>query len=87
MNRILSLLSTKQPPAQGELTVEGMTCGGCARRVESMLSKTAGVQEARVDLASRTVSVRWDPKQTSLQSVAQTLTAAGYRATPAAAQC
>lgn len=61
MNRILSLLSTKQPPAQGELTVEGMTCGGCARRVESLLSRTAGVQEARVDLAARRVSVGVDP--------------------------
>ena len=85
MNRILSLLSTKQPPAQGELVIEGMTCGGCARRVESLLSQAAGVQAVRVDLLARTATVRFDPKETSLQGVAQALTAAGYRAAPAGA--
>lgn len=86
MNRILSLLSMKQPPAQGELTVEGMTCSGCARRVESLLGRTSGVHEARVDLAARTVTVRLDPEQTSLQALARALTAAGYRAAPAGAR-
>ena len=37
--------------------VEGMTCGGCASRLERVLSGVEGVQEARVNLATRTATV------------------------------
>jgi Cu+-exporting ATPase len=40
-----------------ELKVEGMHCGGCARRVERGLAKVDGVLGVQVDLAAHTVKV------------------------------
>lgn len=86
MNQIPSSVSAQQATTQGELTVEGMTCGGCSRRVESLLTRVAGVKTASASVAARTATVRFDPTQTSLQALASTLSAAGYRAAPVAAR-
>ncbi|TXK46359.1 heavy metal translocating P-type ATPase [Pontibacter qinzhouensis] len=41
--------------------VEGMTCASCASSIESMLRATAGVQEANVNFAGKTVQVAYEP--------------------------
>jgi P-type Cu+ transporter len=41
-----------------ELPVQGMTCASCVSRVEKALSKVPGVQEASVNLATETATVR-----------------------------
>jgi Cu+-exporting ATPase len=43
-----------------ELSVQGMTCASCVSRVEKALAKVPGVQEASVNLATETASVRAD---------------------------
>lgn len=43
-----------------ELTVEGMTCDGCAGKVRDALAKTDGITSADVDHASGKVSVHPD---------------------------
>lgn len=61
------------------LTIGGMTCGGCARRVEQALAAVRGVADAKVDLAtmSAKASVARDvDSQTLVAAVEQ----AGYRA-------
>lgn len=40
-----------------ELSVSGMTCGGCASTVTRVLSRVPGVVEAHVDLASGRATV------------------------------
>ncbi|MBN3725342.1 heavy-metal-associated domain-containing protein, partial [Burkholderia sp. Ac-20379] len=75
-----------------ELGVEGMTCGGCARRVEKALADVPGVHAAHVDLAARSATVSASPDVEAAR-LAEAVTAAGYRAevrgrvaaTPAAA--
>lgn len=42
------------------LTVDGMTCGGCANGVKKALGALSGVQQVEVDLASKRVSVTHD---------------------------
>jgi len=41
-----------------ELTIDGMTCAACVRRVEVVLKKVPGVTEAHVNLAARRASVQ-----------------------------
>jgi copper chaperone CopZ len=43
-----------------DLTVEGMTCEGCATKVRSALTATDGVVNADIDVASGRVSVHPD---------------------------
>jgi Cu+-exporting ATPase len=44
-----------------ELTVEGMTCGNCARHVTEALQAVPGVRNAAVNLEGKSASVRWAP--------------------------
>src|SRR5262249_21176646 len=48
-------------PESVKLPVSGMTCGGCARSVEKILTATPGVQSAQVDLEGATATVQFDP--------------------------
>ncbi len=43
-----------------DVTVEGMTCEGCAGKVRSALTATDGVASADIDVASGRVSVHPD---------------------------
>lgn len=43
-----------------DVTVEGMTCEGCASKVRSALTATDGVASADIDVASGRVSVHPD---------------------------
>ncbi|WP_081625067.1 cation-translocating P-type ATPase [Hyphomicrobium denitrificans] len=44
---------------QVEISVPTMHCGGCMQKVEKGLAKLPGVSEARVNLTSKRVTVRW----------------------------
>jgi cation-transporting ATPase V len=43
---------TKDAPSTIDFSVEGMTCGSCAARVQRVLAKTDGVADAEVNLAT-----------------------------------
>lgn len=60
------------------LKVEGMSCGHCQAAVEKALKGVAGVQSAEVDLASKTVTVVYDPGQTGQDALKTAVTNAGY---------
>ncbi|MBU4277083.1 MAG: heavy metal translocating P-type ATPase [Proteobacteria bacterium] len=62
-----------------ELPVVGMTCARCAANVERTLSKKVpGVAQASVNFGTETLSVDYDPAQTSLEDMAQAVKNAGY---------
>jgi Cu+-exporting ATPase len=48
-----------------DLPVSGMTCAACARTIERTLAGTAGVERARVNLATNTRSRRTGRKSNS----------------------
>jgi P-type Cu+ transporter len=63
-----------------DLSVSGMTCAACARRVERSLSEVEGVQECSVNFATRRASVVFDSQLTSVSALTDAVAEAGYRA-------
>jgi copper chaperone CopZ len=62
------------------LSITGMTCGGCARTAERVLSGTPGVEEAKVDLGRGIAIVKG---RVAPSSLIDAVTAAGYGASVA----
>jgi Cu+-exporting ATPase len=60
------------------LPIEGMTCASCVNRIERFLRKTPGVEEATVNLATETATVRYHPDRTDRGALIGAIEAAGY---------
>jgi Cu+-exporting ATPase len=58
--------------------IEGMTCASCVNRITRFLDKVAGVEEAHVNLASESATVRFDPAQVTVDDLVAAVDAAGY---------
>jgi Cu+-exporting ATPase len=65
--------------ARARLTIDGMTCAGCAARVEKGLNKLEGV-DAAVNLATEEAAVRYDDAQVAIDDLIAAVEAAGYSA-------
>jgi len=59
-----------------DFTVEGMTCGSCASKVEKVLTAVPGVTGVAVDVAAGRVTVAG---LASGSAIADAVAAAGYR--------
>ena len=60
--------------------VDGMTCAACVNRITRFLSKVEGVEEASVNLAAESATVRFDPARVGVADLASAVEAAGYEA-------
>lgn len=60
------------------ISVTGMTCASCSRRVEKVLGKVDGVSEACVNLASEQAAITYDSSQVSPDALLQAIEKAGY---------
>ena len=63
---------------KAELKITGMHCASCALNVERALQGREDVYEARVNLATETATVEYDPAKTTLANLEQTVVDAGY---------
>ena len=63
-------------------TVPEIMCGGCLKTIETALSETPGVLNARANLSARRVTVAFDPAVTSPDLVIAAIKAAGFSAAP-----
>ncbi|HEX9068380.1 MAG TPA: heavy metal translocating P-type ATPase [Ktedonobacterales bacterium] len=63
------------------LSIAGMTCASCVRRVERALGKTGGVASASVNLATEQATVTFAPEATGIDELLGAVTRAGYGAT------
>lgn len=72
-------------PAVADLTVLGMTCAACVRRIEKALYRVPGVAEASVNLVTSRATVRYDATQVDEQTLSGAVVGAGYEvaSTPA----
>ncbi|MGA3244144.1 MAG: HAD-IC family P-type ATPase, partial [Bacteroidota bacterium] len=61
------------------LPVEGMTCASCVARVEKVLKKVDGVENAVVNLATEKVTLAFDPTKADLAQLAAVVDEAGYK--------
>lgn len=62
------------------LSIVGMTCAACVRRVERALAKVDGVANATVNLATEEAVVEYVPQQTDLKSIISAVEKIGYEA-------
>jgi Cu+-exporting ATPase len=62
-----------------DLELAGMTCAGCATRIERALNKLEGV-EATVNYATEGAAVRFDPGRIGVENVIAAVAAIGYGA-------
>ena len=67
-----------------ELDVAGMTCGSCAARVERVLGRQEGVEEAGVNFATGRATVDFDPALVDVERLGQAVAKIGYGLAPVA---
>ena len=77
----MNVQSAPVPPSDQNLKLEitGLSCAGCVRRAETALNGVSGVDEARVNLATRKAEVSHDGSLTPSMA-AEALAKAGYPA-------
>ena len=69
-----------------DLVVDGVHCGACIATIEKGLKREAGVRGARVNLASKRVTVEWNDGALEPPAILQRLETLGYPGHPLAAQ-
>jgi cation-transporting ATPase V/Cu+-exporting ATPase len=72
-----------QPLVRAEFEVTGMTCGSCAARVEKVLGRQPGVQDAAVNFATGGATVTFDASLIDTDALTQAVTHIGYGLAPA----
>ncbi len=68
--------------ARLELAVKGVRCAGCIAKIEGGLKSVPGVEDARVNLSTAKLSVRWREEFASAQSIVRRVTELGFQAFP-----
>ncbi|MEQ1567157.1 MAG: copper ion binding protein, partial [Myxococcota bacterium] len=58
--------------------MEGMTCATCAQRIEKVLRRVDGVEDATVNLATERAAVRYDPARVDPGQLADAIESAGF---------
>lgn len=61
-----------------EISVEGMTCGGCVNSIQSALLSREGVTSACADLDSSIVNIEFDSEVIELDTIKQAIISAGF---------
>jgi copper chaperone len=64
-----------------QLSISGMTCGGCVNSVQNVLAALPGVQSATVTLNPGQASVVYDPARIEPAALAQAVIDAGFGVT------
>jgi Cu2+-exporting ATPase len=82
--RDLSIFVRHPAPGRAalDLAVDGIRCAGCMGTIEKGLAREQGVISARVNLASKRVTVEWREGEASPEAVIDRLRALGFKAHP-----
>lgn len=65
--------------------IDGMTCQGCANRVEKVLSREASIRSVAVSFASEEARIQYDNTRTTPADIQHWIETTGYKATEIAA--
>ena len=63
-----------------DLPITGITCAGCATRIETGMSKLSGIHEASLNFATNVLSIKYDPSMASPKEFVKALHELGYGA-------
>jgi len=63
-----------------EITIAGMGCDNCVRKLERAFRAQAGVKEVSVDGIAGRARVTFDPTRTNLPELQELVAKSGYRA-------
>jgi copper chaperone CopZ len=63
-----------------ELTIDGMHCGGCVRRVALALQKVEGIETGTVQVEVGSASLNYDAEKASQQEIVDAVNAIGFTA-------
>ncbi|OFI48899.1 copper-translocating P-type ATPase [Floricoccus tropicus] len=66
--------------------IDGMSCASCAQTIEKAVGKIEGVSDVNVNLATEKMQVSYNPYQTSISNIIQTVKNSGYDAIDADAR-
>ena len=58
--------------------VTGMSCAACSARIEKVLGKMEGIEEANVNLTTETSSIVYDPKKVAAQDIIENVEKLGF---------
>ena len=79
-------MSTEAPVEESKrqgFSVDGMTCTACASRIQKVLSRTDGVQSVRVNFATETAGISYNPNTITQSELEQRVRKLGYEIKPA----
>lgn len=65
-----------------DFALDGVDCAACIDDIEGGLRNETGIVSARLNVATRRLSVSWRPEETEPQALVQRLAALGYKAHP-----
>jgi copper chaperone len=65
---------------QRQLSIEGMTCGHCVKKVEKIIGRFQGVSDIAVSLEQREAVFSCDPAKTDMQGIIAAINDFGYNA-------
>lgn len=76
----VATLDAKADSTKLNIPVTGMTCAACQARVQRVLERTPGVEEAAVSLMTNTATVRFDASQVDVNALVERIRGTGYGA-------
>lgn len=62
------------------IKIKGMSCGGCTASVTKVLTETAGVAKADVQLSPGQATVEFDPAKVTREALCAAIEDAGFEA-------
>lgn len=62
------------------INIPTIQCGTCKKNITNALNKVDGVINVKVDMSSKTVTVKYDDSKTDVSALENAITAAGYDA-------
>ncbi len=62
-----------------KLYLEDLSCPDCAKKIEKILNKTTGVENADVHFTTGKANVEYDPEVTDLDGLKDAVSTTGYQ--------
>ena len=59
--------------------VEGMTCSGCERAIQKVVSNLEGIKSAKADLTESTLTLEYNPEKVDIGAIKSAVSSIGYK--------